>query len=97
MKGWIFLRFNIWTFNHIVFGFLKFVDEVVKIGGVEVKENNLENIAVVELGSTLEIEIQAEGVPGVAFQWFKIPPGKYVLNFSSNSKVSKTNLTTSWI
>ena len=64
---------------------LQFVDEVVKIGGIEVKENNLENIAVVELGSILEIEVQAEGVPSVAFQWFKLPPGRTHIYIMINS------------
>ena len=52
------------------------MDESIKIGGVEAKQNNSDSISVVELGSTLEIEIQAEGTPGVAFQWFKLPGGK---------------------
>ena len=45
----------------------------------------MENIAVVELGSILEIEVQAEGVPSVAFQWFKLPPGRTRIYIMINS------------
>ena len=62
--------------SSIDFIYLQFIDEVIKLGGIEAKENNSENTSIVELGSTLEIEIHAEGVPGLIYQWLKLPPGE---------------------
>ena len=53
--------------------------ETVKIGGILVDgvQYNAQYNLVIELGSTLEIEITAEGVPEAVYQWFRLPPGDY--------------------
>ena len=54
----------------------QFNKETVKIGGILVDENQAQHNLVIELGSTLEIEITAESIPEVVYQWFRLPPGE---------------------
>ena len=44
-----------------------------------------EYLVTVDLGSTLEVEIHADGVPEVVYEWFKLPSGGYPYKFHSFS------------
>ena len=57
--------------------------EDAKIGGIPCEESHTEKVLSVDLGSTLEIEIQAEGIPTLVYEWLKLPPGKKIISFSS--------------
>ena len=49
----------------------------MRINGQSFEATKTEYLVTVELGSTLEVEIHADGVPEVVYEWFKLPSGGY--------------------
>ena len=49
----------------------------MRINGQSFEATKTEYLVTVDLGSTLEVEIHADGVPEVVYEWFKLPSGGY--------------------
>ena len=49
----------------------------MRINGQSFEANKTEYLVTVDLGSTFEVEIHADGVPEVVYEWFKLPSGGY--------------------
>ena len=49
----------------------------MRINGQSFEATKTEYLVTVDLGSTLEVEIHADGVPEVVYEWFKLPSGRY--------------------
>ena len=70
---------------------LQIVNESVRINGQSFDATKSEYLVTIDLGSTLEAEIHADGVPEVVYEWFKLPSGGYS-NYSPSFSLDKRRI-----